>query len=235
MDDKVPIVIKGIVSLIPYVGGTITTIWSDIEGIQVERKIQRLLGYYSSLEIDLRKVKDKLNQDYISHNDFLDIFEKTSNYIINERNEQKRILFKNIFLNSITCPIVDYDKTEGFMRILEEMNYLEILTLKIFHNPQKFNSDSGNIIKDPNWIRPGVRNGIQFQLTYQLNKMLSDLTKQSVDEIEEALYFLENHRLIKDNTIKYALCTNGDPIETLNNRLTKKGSEFIKYLMNDIK
>lgn len=48
-----------------------------------------------------------------------------------KRKEEKRILFKNILIHSITTKNCSYDKTEKYFRILEQMNSLELLLLKI--------------------------------------------------------------------------------------------------------
>lgn len=112
------------------------------------------------------------------------------------------------------------------------MDSLELLILRVLNNPAKYNEEQGEIIKDPNWIRPGVRNGIQFSMNYQFTKMLSELMKKSEDDIVESMFFLESSRLVIEKTIGSGLQTNGHPIQTLENKLTSKGKDFISFILH---
>ena len=62
------------------------------------------------------------NKDYISRDDFADIFEQTATHIMNERIEEKRHCFQNVFVNSMVASSCSYDKTEKFMRLLVDMS-----------------------------------------------------------------------------------------------------------------
>lgn len=112
--ENVLIALKSIATLIPALGGTLTTVWSDIEAIQAKRKHERLENFYVELKNDLENVKEQLDVAFISKPDFLDIFELTARYIVNERTEEKRILFRNIFLNSMIKKIVIMTKQKSF-------------------------------------------------------------------------------------------------------------------------
>ena len=95
------IAIKGIVAAIPTLGSTIASVWSDIEALQAKRKQERLEEYFVALHEEVEVLKDKINFTYINQPDFLDIFELTSQYIVNERTEEKRIFFRNILYPSL--------------------------------------------------------------------------------------------------------------------------------------
>ena len=125
--------------MIPVLGGTLTSVWSDIEAIQAKRKHERLEEFYLALETEVQKIKEQINESYINQSDFLDVFEQTAKHIVNERREEKRVLFRNILLNSIIAKGCSYDKTEKYLRILEQMNNTELLLLKILKNPEVYN------------------------------------------------------------------------------------------------
>lgn len=229
--EKGLIAAKGITAMIPVLGGTLTSVWSDIEAIQAKRKSDRLEDFYINLKDELEEVKSQLKVSYINKPDFLDIFELTARYIVNERTEEKRVLFRSIFLNSLIKKDCNYDKTEKYLRILEQMNNLDLLLLRIFSNPVKYNKLCGEIIKDPNWIKPGVRNMVQISMVCEVPQILYDLIKVSQDDIMESLYFLEGNRLIVEKTESYRVETNGNPIHTLENKLTSKGKNFITFIL----
>lgn len=186
--EKGLIAAKGIVTMIPVLGGTITSVWSDIEAIQAKRKHERLEEFYIALKEEVERIKDRINTSYINQPDFLDIFELTAKYIVNERNEEKRILFRNILANSITMKDCSYDKTEKYLRVLEQMNSFELLLLKILRNPKVYNDQQGNVIKDPNGGQSNAVLRIHYTLVSEFKKIMSDLTKASQDDISEAMY-----------------------------------------------
>lgn len=229
--EKGVVAIKGITAMIPVLGGTLTSVWSDIEAIQAKRKHERLEEFYLALDTEVQKIKEQINESYINQPDFLDVFEQTAKSIVNERREDKRILFRNILLNSITAEVCSYDKTEKYLRILEQMNGLELLILRVLQNPSKFNKQNGERIKDPNAPTPDYRNLITHTRTYFFIEMLSELLNASKDDVAESIYYLESNRLVADNTSLSKLQTNGHPIHLLDDKLTPKGKDFISFIL----
>ena len=230
--EKGLIAAKGIVAMIPVLGGTITSVWSDVEAIQAKRKHERLEEFYIALKEEVERIKDRINTSYINQPDFLDVFELTAKYIVNERNEEKRILFRNILVNSITMKDCSYDKTERYLRILEQMNSFELLLLKILKNPKAYNDQQGNIIKDPNGGKSNAVLRIHYTLVSEFKKIMNDLTKASQDDISEAMYFLESNRLVRENASESRLQTNGNPIHVLDDKLTSKGKDFMSFILD---
>lgn len=221
---------KGIVAMIPVLGGTITSVWSDIEAIQAKRKFERLEEFYLELKKDIEGIQAKISDSYTAQPDFLDMFELTAKYIVNERNEEKRVSFKNILVNSIISEDCSYDKTEKYLRIVEQMNNLEILILKVLVNPSKYNMQQGDIIKNPNNTSNAVYRTV-YSLVYEFKKVLSELTMIPEEDIDEAIYFLESNRLVMDKTSNYRLQTNGNPIHILDDKLTSKGKDFVSFIV----
>ncbi len=226
-------IIKSLMAAIPYIGGTITSLWSDIQATQVQRKIERFEQLITTFEEDIDRIKGKINPEYISRPDSVDVFEKMTRYVINERIEKKRVMYKNIYIQSLISDVCDYDKTEMYMRLVEQMGLIELYLLKIFENPVEFNFKHGNIIKNPfldengNWFSSYMKN-------YSIMELLPKLLPQyTIDTIEEGLYLLEQNRLILGKTNHKIFTTNGDPINIFDNILTKKGKEFVAYLYSE--
>lgn len=80
-----------------------------------------MLGNVRKFAKDLDESQKSINEKYVKNDDFLDIFEQTVNQVANERNDDKRMYFKNILLNSIFKDTVDYDITEKYMNILSRL------------------------------------------------------------------------------------------------------------------
>ena len=73
--------------MIPVLGGTLTSVWSDIDAIQAKRKHERLEEFYLSLEMEVQKIKEQINESYINQPDFLDVFEQTARHNVKKRKE----------------------------------------------------------------------------------------------------------------------------------------------------
>ena len=223
-------VVKAFAAVIP-VSAIALSIYEEFQAKRIERKISRLEGFYFSLKDRVSEVEGKINQDYISKDDFGDIFEQTANYIMNERLEDKRKCFQNIFLNSMTASSCSYDKTEKYMRLLEGMGWLELKILDVLRNPKSYNEKHGNIIKNPNEALPGHINMITHLGPYRGIELLAKLLKEEESEIKDALYYLEQNRLIREKGNAIQTQTNGHPIHTLDNMLTQKGKDFVLFIL----
>lgn len=117
------------------------------------------------------------------------------------------------------------------MRTLEQMNSLELLILRVLWDPERFNELQGEIIRDPNQARPGVRNMIHYSMVYEFSEVLCELIRAEKEDVLEAMYFLEINRLVTEKSANYRVKTNGHPIHTLDGRLTLRGKDFISFII----
>lgn len=223
-------VVKAFATVIP-VSAIALSIYEEFQTKQIERKISRLKDFYFCLKDKVADIEGKVNQNYISKDDFGDIFEQTANHIMNERLEDKRKCFQNIFLNSMTASSCSYDKTEKYMRLLESMGWLELKILNVLRNPKSYNEKHGNIIKNPNESLPGYINMITHLGPYRGVELLAKLLNEEESEIKDALYYLEQNRLIIEKGNAIQTQTNGHPIHTLDNMLTQKGKDFVSFIL----
>jgi len=140
--------------------------------------------------------------------------------------KQKREKFKNILVNSISLSDSDYDKTEKYLKILSDLSTQDLLLLQVLDNPQKYNESKGNIIPGNN-----SSNFVTHWKSIYMKELLEQLFPDiPISETEESALFLESHRLIVTNFMQHSLNTNGHPISLLDNRLTNKGKDFLKYI-----
>ena len=86
-------VVKELVKVLPL-GGAALAIYDEFQSKQIERKIKRLEEFYTNLSATVNAVKDKINEEYISKDDFLDVFEEATKYVVSERQEEKDIFSK---------------------------------------------------------------------------------------------------------------------------------------------
>lgn len=218
--------IKELFRLIPVVGGTAVEIYNEFQSKQVERKIKRLEGFYRDFSESLESIADIINTEYISKDDFLDVFEEATRYVVQERQEHKRILFKNILTNSIIASDCDYDKTERYFRLLDTLSEIELTILAVLDNPERYNSNHKMIIPDP---IPNPYQTSWYDVTAE--GIMTQLLGIIIHELEGAITVLISNGLVLDDFRRKRLHTNGNPIHVLDHLLTVRGKDFVKFLM----
>ena len=227
------ILLKAGVAAIPFFGGSLNSLLSDLQGKQVQEKIQRLESITESIKNDMAFIENNVNLAYTSNPDFADIVMSTMRHIIDERKDQKRIMFKNILLNSMIAEEVDFDKTEKFGSLLAIMGTIELIALAVFYSPEEYNKNNGEPIKHLNPETHGFIRMSSVRKRVHIIDVLKELFSKgsySNDDIIDAVHFLESNRLVIPQLVTATLETDGHPIDILKDRLTPKGKEFATYL-----
>ena len=216
---------KSILGLVPVFGDTAMEIYGELQSKQVERKIMRLEEFYRLLDSKIESVESQVNNEYINKDDFLDVFEEATKYVVLERHKEKRVLFKNILANSITSTDCDYDRTERYFRILDNLSEVELRILSVLDNPEAYNRSHGMIIGDP------VNSYYQSSWREVTGSaVLTQLLGLKIHEVQEAVTVLFSYGLIVENILGRRLQTNGNAIHVLDSLLTVSGKNFVKYL-----
>ena len=203
--------IKALITFIPGIGGAIGSILSDA---LADRKEQRLNEFLEDLRNEIAENKDRINIDFVSKVDFLDIFESTTLKIANERSEQKRNAFKNILVTGILSNHHTYDDLDNQIRILEQLNADHILLLRFFRAPKEFNSESS-----------------QIRTSTVLNFFTSLLPSWNREYLHDILSDLEINRLIKNVSGNLQTMMTSVTTDNFNGTLTSRGSIFVTFIL----
>lgn len=216
--------LKSILASTP-VGATAVEVYNELNAKQVQRKIERLEEFYNSLDERISKVEDQVNKEFVSKEDFQDVFEEATRYVVLERQGKKRELFKNILANSIITKECDYDKTERYFRLLDNLSDMELKVLAVLENPSEYNRSHGMKIPDP------VENYYQSALgNYRADGVLTQLLGIKIDDAIEAVTVLFSNGLIEEKLLERKMEGNMNPVRVLDNLLTRKGRDFVKFL-----
>ena len=224
--ENLSIAFRALTAAVPYIGGTINSLWTDIVA---QRKEERFRELINSLELEINRI-ETINQTFVTHDDFLDLFENISRHVVNERDATKRSLYKNLILSSAKDRDANFDKTEKYIRLLDNISTIDSLILKVFLNPKKFNEEIGTPIQSKN---SGNSNFTHWETTTVKELLTRLIPSVSLDDILDSLDFLERNRLLITHNGEDSLNTNGNPIQLLENKITEKGKNFIKYITNE--
>lgn len=204
--------VKAGVAAIPFFGGSITSIWSDLQGKQLQEKIKRLESLTEAIKTDMAIIEDKVNENYTTGQDFADIVESTLRHIIDERKDQKRTMFKNILLNSMIAKVVDFDKTEKFCNLLTILGTMELFVLAVLYSPEAYNKNNGEPIKHLNPETPGSIRMTWITKTVQITDVLDEILSNEPhtrENIIDALNILEANRIVIPQITTATFQTNG--------------------------
>lgn len=213
-------IIKQLTRYLPL-GDLAVGIYEEFQSKQIERKVHRFEEFCKAVSEAITNLEEKINSDYINHQDFLDIFEKATDHIVSERSASKREFFKNILVNSIISPSCSYDKTERFFRLLDLLLEEDLLVLAVLANPREFIEKNGIIIEPPQsrnvWV-PVTALGV-----------LSEVLGKKNSELEDSLSVLIANGLVLEDIKERSLNIMSQFDRVLNNLLTVRGIEFVKY------
>ena len=209
--------VKALISAVPTLGGPISTIIGDIQSI---RKEKRVLEFINGLREDLHNFSDRVNAEFVSKEDFLDIFEQTARKIVMTRQEVKRTAFRHILSNAILSSDVSYDEVEEFLSLVERFREEHIFLLSILQNPVKYDEETGN--------RVGKGGGMATSISQIMGQLLPDWTENLILEVATVLE--NNERLVQNITSRYNTMLTDQGINHLVNTLTPKGIRFVEFI-----
>ena len=128
--------IKAGLQLIPYIGGTLATLYFDKKQ---QREFNRLLNFYKELSEELKGLKKELSLDNQDEVKLMTLIEKVNNKIEKEVLQEKINYFKNYFKNILIQPVKDdYDEKVFFLDSLASMSLLEVEVLKFLNSQSDF-------------------------------------------------------------------------------------------------
>lgn len=134
--EKAEITIQAGLNAIPYIGGSLATIYF---GAKQERRFKRIEVYYHQLMIDFEKHKNDVKPlDAQDKNKLAALIEGINENIENDIAEQKIEYFKNCFFNTLIKPRdEDFGKRKYFIDTLGKLTQIDIEILVNLYKAEK--------------------------------------------------------------------------------------------------
>ncbi|MCX6830138.1 MAG: hypothetical protein NT002_12810 [candidate division Zixibacteria bacterium] len=198
-------IISFISSAVPYIGGPVSNI---ISGALTKRKLARIREFLLGLASDLKEFKSTVTEEYVKTDEFEELLETTLHKVAEERNEQKRQIFRSFLEEAIKSPGESYDEQRRFIHILEQLQDAHIALMKV-------------IIQTPDPNPPGITGSIG----QTLQRRLPNIPREKIVELLSQLKDLRLAMLADPNMM---LTPHG--AEDLRSGLTDYGRRFLKYL-----
>lgn len=124
-DGKKEIFIQSLIQAIPYVGGSLSTLYF---GAKQEKRFKRIKQFYTELKEEINDIKDSIKDIHNHNEDELSaILEQLNEKVETEHLETKKKYYKKYFKNTLINPVRgNYDERKMFLDILSDLTPLQI-------------------------------------------------------------------------------------------------------------
>ncbi|MBU0590060.1 MAG: hypothetical protein KJ852_05860 [Gammaproteobacteria bacterium] len=131
--EKRDLTIQAGLQLIPYVGGSLCTLYF---GTKQEKRFKRIESFYDELAAELRQVKDAIPPVEQQDAPALEaIMESLHDKVEAEPTAEKRQFFKNYLKHTLLQPVSgNFDERKFFLSALDEMSLLECELLALINS-----------------------------------------------------------------------------------------------------
>lgn len=193
-----------VASVVPWLGGPVSQVLS---GMSLERKMERVGEVLNGLAQDLKNLHSAVSESYVRSDQFQDLLERTLRQAADERNEEKRRIYRLFLKGAIETPGEPYDDQRRFLRTLEEMrgDHLRIIRA---------------LLQEPERNVSGMGSPIQT-----LCRRLPDMSRETISELVGQLNDMRVTNLTNLTTMMTA-----HGAADLRHGLTANGSRFLEFL-----
>jgi hypothetical protein len=192
-------------SAVPWIGGPVSNVLS---GRSWGRKFERIREVLEGLSSDLSDFKSKISEEYVKTEDFEDLLEQTLKRAADERNEEKRKIYRAFLTNAIKSPGELYDEQIRFLRTFEELQIEHLLVVRALSQPPE---------PDP---------GMMGSPNQTLRKRLPELNEERISDV---ISQLNDMRITKLTSLKTMMTGHG--AADLRHSITPYGQLLLKYIM----
>ena len=123
-----------VTSVVPWIGGPVSIVLS---GMSINRKFDRVKEVLDGLTNDLKDFKSEASEKYVKTDEFGELLEKTLLKSADERNEQKRKLYRAFLTHEIKSPGKSYDEQLRYLRTMEGVQPDHLRMLKAIADKPK--------------------------------------------------------------------------------------------------
>lgn len=130
--DYVTSAAKSALSMIPFAGSFLAEIAGNIIPNQ---RINRIVKYVKALQNQLSKLDEAVMKANLSNENFSDLIEESLRQAASSLSDERRIYISSLVANSIASDDIEYFESKHLLRILGELNDIEVIWLRFYLYP----------------------------------------------------------------------------------------------------
>jgi len=195
-----------VTSAVPWIGGPVSAVLS---GQSFGRKLDRVREALTGVVDDLRAFKSEASEAYVKTEEFEELLENVLRRTAEERNEEKRRLYRAFLTGAIKTVGPSYDERIKLLRILEAVQPDHIRVLRALLQPPP----TGDL-------------GYMGSPLQTLNQRLSGPSREHIQQLVSELNDL---RLTSLQTLQTMMTAHG--AQELRSTVTPLGKQFAEFLL----
>jgi hypothetical protein len=124
--------VKGALGLVPFAGPLL----AEVAGVIIPRqRIDRLTDFAVKLEDRIANIEHGAVVAHLDDEEFTDLVEEAIRQAARSTSEDRRAYLASLVANSLTSDAITHAESKHLMRLLGELNDVEVLWLRLFVNP----------------------------------------------------------------------------------------------------
>ena len=124
--------VKTVVGQFPIVGGALAEL---VDSIIPNQRMDRLVKFCKELDDRILKIENKDINELFQNEEFVDLIEESFVQASRATTEERRGYIISIVVNGITDEAVTFQDSKHIMRLLSELNDLEVIWLRSYLDP----------------------------------------------------------------------------------------------------
>ena len=162
-------VVAFVSSAVPWIGSPVSNV---LGGMSLGRKMTRVGEVLQGISNDIESLESEVSKNYVKTEDFEDILEQALKRVGEERNEDKRKLYRAFLSDAITSPGESYDEQLRLLRTFEELapDHLHVLKA-LMQEPDQNPGSMGSPSQTLNERLPDINQNRIEEIINQLNDM----------------------------------------------------------------
>lgn len=198
-----------LVSAAPWIGGPVSSV---LTGIAIQRRFDRVQEVLDGLAEDLRDFHSEASEHYVKTEEFEELLERTLRQAAEERNQEKRRLYRAFLAGAIKSPGARFEDQMWFLRTLGAIEPDHVRVLRaLLAEPTDAPSLMGS-------FRQTLMRRLPEFTQEQVTRLVSDLDAQ---------------RLTNGLAGRLAVMMTGRGSADMRQTLTDYGRQFIAFLQAD--
>jgi len=130
--DYVSVGVKAALSTVPFAGSLL----AEIAGSVIPRqRIDRIADFAAKLEKRIKHLEEESIRVSLNDEEFTDLIEEAIRQAVRSTTSNRREYLASLVANSLSTDAIEHAESKHLMRILGELNDIEVLWLRFYHNP----------------------------------------------------------------------------------------------------
>lgn len=129
--DYITAVVRGLAGAIPFAGGLV----AELIGVVIpNQRMDRLSKFIRVLEERINRLDENYVRVQLADGNFSDLLEEAARQAVHSLSDERREYIANIIANSLTSDDIEYSEMKHLLRILNELNDIEIIWLRFYQH-----------------------------------------------------------------------------------------------------